>query len=378
MTNTETQLIARTLKTRMPAQSRCLATLLPAFLLTWTAYAGAEGFITEDFLLSDTAKEKRVGEAYYRADQQWMVYQAEVADENPFYQIYLKNLSNGHINRVSPGIGKTTCSWIHPKEDKVLFSSTHDDPNASVKMAEELEQRKSGERRSYAWDYDAYYDIYETDLEGNKIKNLTNVMGYDAEASWSPDGQYIAFASNRRAYTDQLTEEEAELFKKDPSSLIDIYIMDADGSNVKRLTHNNSYDGGPFFSPDGKRIVWRRFAPSGREAEVFTMNIDGSDQKQITRLNALSWAPFYHPSNRYVIFSTNLHGHGNFELYIVDVDGEKEPVRVTNKTGFDGLPVFTPDGNYLTWTSDRVPARKGHLFHGKWDHQKAMKSLALE
>lgn len=379
MTNTKTKHTARTSQTYMPAQSRCQAALLlPALLLMWTAYATAEGFITEDFLLSDTDREKRVGEAYYRADQQWIIYQAEVSDDNPFYQIYLKNLSNNHIRQVSPGIGKTTCSWIHPSEDKVLFSSTHDDPNAKAKMTEELEQRKSGERRSYAWDYDEYYDIYETDLEGNKIKNLTNVMGYDAEASWSPDGQYIAFASNRRAYTDQLTEEEAELFKKDPSSLIDIYIMDADGSNVKRLTYNNSYDGGPFFSPDGKRIVWRRFSPNGHEAEVFTMNIDGSDQKQITNLKALSWAPFYHPSNKYIIFSTNLHGHRNFELYIVDINGKNEPVRVTNKAGFDGLPVFTPDGSHLTWTSDRVPVRKGHLFHGKWNHEKAMKSLALE
>ena len=361
--------------TTASAIQRLAALTLSTCLLAWVASANAEGFITEDFLLSDTDREKRVGEAYYRADQQWMVYQAEVDDANPFYQIYLKNLSNGHIHQVSSGIGKTTCSWLHPTKDKVLFSSTHDDPNARAKMTEELESRMTGERKSYAWDYDEYYDIYETDLEGNNIKNLTNAMGYDAEASWSPDGKYIAFASNRRAYTDELTEDETELFKKDPASMIDIYIMNADGSNVKRLTHTTSYDGGPFFSPDGKRIVWRRFSPNGREAEVFTMNIDGSDQKQITNLKALSWAPFYHPSNEYIIFSTNLHGHRNFELYIVDVNGEKEPVRVTNRTGFDGLPVFTPDGKYLTWTSDRVPTRKGHLFHGKWDHDKAMKSL---
>ncbi|SES63154.1 WD40-like Beta Propeller Repeat [Nitrosomonas marina] len=342
------------------------------------ANAGNTDFITEDFVLSDTEKEKRVGEAYYRADQKWMVYQAEVADENPFYQIYLKHLETGKIRQVSPGIGKTTCSWVHPSADKVLFSSTHEDPDARNKMTAELERRKSGERKSYAWDYDEHYDIYETDLEGNNIRNLTNVLGYDAEASWSPDGNYIAFASNRRAYTEKLTEAEAELFKKDPSSMIDIYIMDADGSNVKRLTHTNVYDGGPFFSTDGKRIVWRRFSPNGREAEVFTMNIDGTDQKQITHLKALSWAPFYHPSNEYIIFSTNIHGHRNFELYIVDVEGEKSPVRVTDKPGFDGLPVFTPDGNYLTWTSDRVPTKKGHLFHGKWNHEKAMQSLSLK
>ena len=350
--------------------------LLLILLILMTTNAGAADFITGEYQLS--GKEKRVGEAYYRADMQWMAYQAEVADDNPFYQIFLKNIASGKIQQVSPGTGKTTCSWVHPSQEKVLFSSTHEDPDAKTKMIAEIERRKSGERQSYAWDYDEFYDIFETDFSGEKIKNLTKTLGYDAEASWSPDGKLIAFASNRRAYTEELSAEEVALFKTNPSALIDIYIMDADGANVKRLTHTKTYDGGPFFSPDGKRIVWRRFSENGREAEIFTMNIDGSDQKQITRLNVMSWAPFYHPSGKYVIFTTNMHGHRNFELYIVDVDGQKEPVRVTDKEGFDGLPVFTPDGNYLTWTSDRTPEKKGHLFHGKWDHQQALKSLSLQ
>lgn len=352
--------------------------LISRFLLTLAfftvTHASAAGLITGEHQFSD--KEKRVGEAYYRADMQWMVYQAEVSDENPFYQIYLKNLASGKVQQVSPGNGKTTCSWVHPSQEKVLFSSTHEDPDAKAKMIDEIEWRKSGEQKSYAWDYDEFYDIYETDFDGGKIRNLTNAMGYDAEASWSPDGKRIAFASNRRAYAEQLSDEEAALFKANPSSLIDIYIMNADGSNTKRLTYTRTYDGGPFFSPDGQRIVWRRFSENGRESEIFTMNIDGSDQKQITRLNMMSWAPFYHPSGKYIIFSTNIHGHRNFELYIVDVEGKKEPVRVTDKEGFDGLPVFTPDGKYLTWTSDRTPEKKGHLFHGKWNHEKALESLS--
>jgi TolB protein len=349
--------------------------LLPLFFLMATNIHATD-FITDERQLS--VKEKRAGEAYYRADSKWMIYQAEVVDDNPFYQIFLKNIDSGSVTQVSPGTGKTTCAWVHPLQEKVLFSSTHDDAHAKAKMVDEIERRKAGEQKSYAWDYDEYYDIYETDFNGGKIRNLTNTLGYDAEASWSPDGKLIAFASNRRAYSGELSDEEAALFKANPASMIDIYIMDADGSNVKRLTHTRSYDGGPFFSPDGKRIVWRRFSDNGREAEIFTMNIDGSDQKQITRLQAMSWAPFYHPSGKYVIFATNLHGHRNFELYIVDVDGTKDPVRVTDKDGFDGLPVFTPDGDYITWTSDRTPEKKGLLFHGKWNHQKALESLSLQ
>lgn len=350
--------------------------LLAATCFLAMTQANATDFITDAKQISE--QEVRSGEGYYRADGNWLVYQAEMAGKNPFYQIYLKNLTNNQIQQISPGIGKTTCSWVHPSQEKVLFSSTHEDPEAEAKMAAEIAQRQSGQPRRYAWDYDEFYDIYEADFNGKHIKNLTHTKGYDAEGSWSPDGKLIAFASNRRAYSEPLTEKEAALFKQNPASLIDIYIMDADGSNVKRLTHTNSYDGGPFFSPDGKRIVWRRFSENGHEAEIFTMNIDGSDQKQITRLNKMSWAPFYHPSNQYIIFATNVEGHRNFELYIVDVDGKKEPVRVTEAEGFDGLPVFTPDGQYITWTSDRSSNKKGHLFHGKWNHEKALESLGLK
>ncbi|HRB28991.1 MAG TPA: biopolymer transporter Tol [Nitrosomonas sp.] len=360
----------------LSTDSKILLILLMTVIGYTQVYADAIGFIADEHQLS--TKEKRVGEAYYRDDMKWMIYQAEVSDDNPFYQIFLKNIASGDVKQVSPGTGKTTCAWIHPEQDKVLFSSTHEDSEAKNKMNAEIEQRKSGVQHSYAWDYDEYYDIYETDFTGGGIKNLTQTLGYDAEASWSPDGKKIAFASNRRAYAEKLSDEEAALFKANPSALIDIYIMDADGSNVKRLTQTKSYDGGPFFSPDGKRVVWRRFSDNGREAEIFTMNIDGTDQKQITRLNKLSWAPFYHPSGKYIIFTTNLHGHRNFELYIVDTDGKKDPVRVTDLEGFDGLPVFTPDGNYLTWTSDRTPEKKGHLFHGKWNHPKALESLSLK
>ena len=125
--------------------------LLLILFISMTANAGATDFITGEYQLS--GKEKRVGEAYYRADMQWMAYQAEVADDNPFYQIFLKNIASGKIQQVSPGTGKTTCSWVHPSQEKVLFSSTHEDPDAKTKMTAEIERRKSGERQSYAWTY---------------------------------------------------------------------------------------------------------------------------------------------------------------------------------------------------------------------------------
>ena len=145
---------------------------------------------------------------------------------------------------------------------------------------------------------------------------------------------------------------------------------DADGSGVRRLTTVPGYDGGPFFSPDGKRIIWRRFDERGLIADVWTMNLDGTDQRQITNFGAMSWAPYIHPSGRYVLFASNKLGFENFEVFMVDIDGTKEPVRVTYSDGFDGLPVPSPDGTRLAWTSNRGGGREGQIFLAQWNHQR--------
>lgn len=320
---------------------------------------------------------KRAGEGYFSADGKKMIFQSEREEDNPFYQIYLLDLETGDIERVSPGQGKTTCAWIHPDGKKVLFASTHDDPDALAEQEAEFEQRESGQQRRYSWDYDEYYEIYEYDLETEAYTNLTNATGYDAEGAYSPDGSKIVFGSNRLGYSDPdaLSEEDRNWFKLNPSFLMDIFIMNADGGEVKQLTNEPGYDGGPFFNHDGSKICWRRFNRKGTQAEVFTMNADGSDQKQMTTLGAMSWAPYFHPSGEYLIFATNLQGFANFELYLVDAAGEKEPVRVTWTDGFDGLPCFSPDGDSLSWTSNRTAEKKSQIFIAEWNHEKAMELL---
>ena len=320
---------------------------------------------------------RRAGEGYFSADGKRMIFQSEREPDNPFYQIYLLDLETGDTTRVSPGLGKTTCAWIHPRIDKVLFASTHADPQARAKQQEELAQRASGQTRRYAWDFDEHYDIFEADSQGGNLTNLTKALGYDAEGSWSPDGTWIVFASNRHAYTEALSDADQAILARDPSFFVDIYRMRADGTQVQRLTQAPGYDGGPFFSPDGHQIVWRRFAPDGATAEVWTMNLDGSQQRQITHLGVMSWAPYFHPSGAYIIFTNNAQGMGNFELYIVDSAGQHEPVRVTYTDGFDGLPVFSPDGQRLAWTSSRTPNRTAQLFMADWNDAEARALLSL-
>ncbi len=318
---------------------------------------------------------RRTGEAYFDPAGKRLVFQSEREPDNPFYQIYMLDLETGDLTRLTPGVGKATCAWFHPSGTKVLYASSHEDPQALEKQKAELEARKQGRQRRYSWDYDPMLEIYEHDLRTGKRRRLTHALGYDAECSWSPDGSKILFASNRYAYSQPLPEKLKQRFERDPSLLVDLYIMDADGSNVRRLTDALGYDGGPFFSADGKLICWRRFSEDGARAEIWVMNADGTQPRQITHLGAMSWAPFFHPSGKYIIFTTNLHGFDNFELYIVDVEGRRQPVRVTNTLGFDGLPAFSPDGRRLAWTSTRNGAKGGQIFLADWNHARALELL---
>jgi len=361
-----------------------MASLLAALLLFTVAdlhAAEQEPPGNEDRLLSGTRQlifeGLRSGEGYFSADGSKMVFQSERLADNPFYQIYLMDLETGDTRRISTGTGKTTCAWIHPDGERVLFASTHEDPEALEKQKDELAKRAEGKGSRYSWSFDEHYDIYEADKDGNILRRLTDAPGYDAEGSWSPDGGSIVFASNRHAYEGGLSEEEQKILKSDQSYFMDIYAMDADGGNVRRLTETPGYDGGPFFSADGRRIVWRRFDEKGVTAEIWTMRPDGSDQRQITRMGVMSWAPYFHPSGDYIVFANNAHGFGNFELYLVDVQGEREPVRVTQSEGFDGLPVFTPDGKRLAWASSRTPDKKAQIFIADWDDAAARELLGL-
>ena len=143
----------------------------------------------------------------------------------------------------------------------------------------------------------------------------------------------------------------------------------------RRLTDVIGYDGGPFFSPDGTHIVWRRFDAQGLIADVWTMKPDGTEARQITDFAAMSWAPYIHPSGQYLFFASNKLGFENFEIFMVDVEGTKEPVRVTYSDGFDGLPVPSPDGQRLAWTSNRGGGREGQIFLADWNHERAQAKL---
>ena len=162
-----------------------------------------------------TVEGKRAGEGYWAPDGKRLVFQSEREPGNPFYQIYVLDLTSGDTKRISPGMGKTTCAFFRPGGSEIMFASTHLDPKSKQYQDEELAFRASGKERRYAWDYDAEMDIFTFDEKTGATKRLTTAKGYDAEGGYSPDGQWIVFSSMRDAYNGTLSAADQKQLQVD-------------------------------------------------------------------------------------------------------------------------------------------------------------------
>lgn len=297
-------------------------------------------------------------EAYFSADDRFITFQS-TRDGRKCDQQYVMRADGTGVTRVSNGKGKTTCGWFLPGSKQLFFASTH--------AAADTCPSKPDPSKGYVWGIDPF-DIYTVDTDGRNLKRLTNYNTYTAEAGLSPDGKTIVFTSLK-------------------GGDLDIYTMNVDGTNVKQLTHQLGYDGGPWWSPDGKRIVYRAYHPTDaaeltsyqdllkqhmirpNKMELFTMNADGSDQKQITKLGGANFGPSWTPDGKRIIFSSN-HVNprsGNFDLYLVNQDGTGLS-QITNSPVFDGFPMFSNDGKKLLWASNRHDAKETetNLFVADW------------
>jgi Tol biopolymer transport system component len=305
--------------------------------------------VTSDFV--------KAGEGYFSPDGKQIIYQA-VPRDYPFYQIYTQQLKGGTPQRVSTGRGRTTCSFFAPDGDKILFASSHLDPDISAteeaERKQQAEDARTGRRRRYSWPFDPNMDIFEANLDGSHLKRLTTEQGYDAEGAYSRDGRLIAFCSDRDG---------------DP----DLYVMNADGSGVRQLTDTPGYDGGPFISPDGKRVIFRSDRKKEGFLQIYSIDIDGKNEVALTDNEGVNWAPFWHPTRPYIIWTGADHSdpnaRPNYDLWLMRYeieDGQMKPgpiTRVTDHPSADVLPVFSPDGKHLMWTSNRTPDHTSQLFY---------------
>jgi len=255
-------------------------------------------------------------------------------------------INPSEVKMVSNGEGRTTCSYFFPSGGRILYSSTF---GASAACPAPPDCSKG-----YVWPIYSTYTIYTAKSDGTDIRPLSHAPGYNAESTITRDGKHIVFTSTRNGD-------------------IDIYTMDADGSHVKQLTHELGYDGGPFWSYDGTKIVYRAEHPKTPEQitdynallakglirpgnlELWVMNADGSNKRQVTHNGAANFAPYWLPDGKRIVFASNMANQkdpAGFDLFLINEDGTGLD-RITFYPGFDAFPMFSSDGKRLVWASNR-------------------------
>jgi TolB protein len=293
-------------------------------------------------------------EAYFSPDGKALTFQSNYKKWNlSCDQIFMMkwndvNDSTYMPSHISNGEGRTTCSYFMPDGKHILYASTH---KSGKDCPATGDLHKGGK---YLWNVFDSYDIFIADLKGNITKQLTDTLGYDAEAVVSPKGDKILFTSTR-------------------GGDLDLWTMNIDGTNPQQVTHELGYDGGGFFSADGKKIVFRASRPKTPEEikdykdllaqglvapvamEIYTCNVDGTDLKQVTNLGKANWAPYFTPDQKKIIFSSNHQSQKgfDFQLFTVNLDGTGVE-QITFESYFNSFAMFSPDGKHLAFSSNRL------------------------
>ncbi|MFV0339687.1 MAG: TolB family protein [Parachlamydiaceae bacterium] len=272
---------------------------------------------------------QRAGEAYFSPDSTMVSFQAVPFGEED-YHIYTMNLETREVVKVSGDAEACTCSYFRPDGQKILFAAS---PEKAPKPVP----------GSYKWDLTSYMNIYEANLDGSDAVALTHGPAYHAECAYSPDGSKIVYASNE-------------------DGSMNIYVMDRDGTNVQQLTHTtHCYNGGPFFSPDGQKIVFRADREAPHLLQVYVIDVDGNNLMQLTNNGAVNWAPYWHPSGEAIAYTSSQQGHHNYQIYWLDINSGRV-VSITSTAGFNGLPSFNREGTKMLWTSKRGDERTSQVF----------------
>ncbi|HLO99894.1 MAG TPA: hypothetical protein VK171_14965 [Fimbriimonas sp.] len=298
-------------------------------------------------------------EAYWSKDGKSIVYQS-LQPGFPDEQIFTMNADGSGKKLISNGKGRCTCSYVSPDGKYIYYSSTHE--------KNEGPQKKLDRSKGYVWMVNPDFSLYRKNLKTDKVETVFSTNGYVAETTIDPSGRYMTFTS-------------------DKDGDLEVYRADLNGGKVTRLTNEVGYDGGPFVSWDGKKIVWRRDLIEGPEEledykkllsehlvrpsklEIWIMDSNGKNKSQVTKLGKASFAPFLHPDGKRIIFCSNFEDPKGreFDLYLINVDGTGLE-RVTFTGDFDGFPMFSRDGKKLLFASNRFGSVPGetNVFVADW------------
>lgn len=345
-----------------------LTTLTAAQEADWTA--AEEGLLRNHVQLTSEDVFRKAGECYFSPDGTQIIFQAierkaNPEDEESFYQMYVADLTfeegrvtgTTNVKRLSPPGSSSTCGWFHPTEPGVVvFGCTVVPPTNPDKTGYQRESSR------YSWQFPQEMDIVrcEIDKADGTAATLERVVAspdaYLAECVIRADGKYMVFCEHQ---VDQ------------GKSGGDLLVMDLATGERVNVTASDGYDGGPFWSPDGKRICYRSDRRGDDLLQVFVAELAFDDAGKLTGVERefqltdnvhVNWAPYWHPNGRYLVYATSEMGHDNYEVFLIDADAGTDggPAkygtrrrRITYAAKFDGLPVFNNDGSLMMWTAQR-------------------------
>jgi formylglycine-generating enzyme required for sulfatase activity len=193
---------------------------------------------------------------------------------------------------------------------------------------------------AFSSERDGNLDVYLMNADGSGVRRLTDHPGEDYWTTWSPDGTQIAFASER--------DGNFEIYVVDVRG-----VLAGTGGDLRRLTQNRGNDLEPDWSPDGTQIAFMYYS-AGKSA-IYVMDVEGGNRRQLTDGNGDDWLPAWSPDGTQILFVSSR--DGNPEIYVMNADGSK-PQRLTDNDVEDSYPAWSPDGSHISFYSARDASRE--------------------
>ncbi len=205
---------------------------------------------------------------------------------------------------------------------------------------DEIAWSPDGTRIAYVANLVGHFGIYTANLDGTDARQLTDGAN-DAWPSWSPDGTRIVFSSSR-------ADPRAEFCGGDLSCPTDIYVMNADGTGISRLSNDPAPEYQPAWSPDGTRIAFVRSDGNGFSQDLYLMNADGTGATRLASGAGILAHPTWSPDGSRIAF-TGFDGTA-FGIFVMNRDGT-DLTEVFSEPGWVAeYPAWSPDGTKIAFT----------------------------